>query len=317
MRVVILTVILRLGCCFSFLEAVPGGQPPPVFRAHVTLVHNDAEVIDANGRLLTGLSKADFRVFDNEAEQPLFAVAGEEQPLDIILLFDTSGSMRSAAAKVAAAGHNAFSMLRSGDRVAVMAFDTDAHLLTPLTKDLVTVEGAISLLSEDSFNGGTRIQDAVHDAGARFVWSSQNEQRRRAVLVITDNHGSPARSQQSIIEDFWESDTLLSALIIPKHKSPAALMTGREPGGVDRIVEQTGGDVVYAKRVTHTFPELLERIRLRYSLYYRLPKGEPGALHRVRVELSSEAQSRYPGARVVVRHEYRARTRDENGFKIR
>jgi Mg-chelatase subunit ChlD len=66
------------------------------------------------------------------------------------LLFDTSGSMHSVSQKVAAAGHDAFSTLRPGDRVAVMAFDTDARLLTPLTNDFPRVEESLAFLSKDA-----------------------------------------------------------------------------------------------------------------------------------------------------------------------
>jgi VWFA-related protein len=314
---VIWPLIATIVCLLTCSDAVPGMQTPPVFHAEVSLVHLDVEVTDAVGRIIKGLSKTDFRVFDDDLEQPVVAVAGEEQPLDVILLFDTSGSMGSVSQKVAAAGHNAFSTLRPGDRVAVMAFSTDARLLTPLTDDFARVEESLSFLSKDSYRGGTRLQDAVDQAATRFVWRSDDNQRRRAVLVVTDNKGIPAKSEQKIIDDFWESDTLLSALIIPKHRSPAAFIAGREPGGVDRIVDETGGDLVRTAEVGNTFAELLQRLRLRYGLYYRLPEGASGALRRVKVALSSEAQSLHPGAHIVARQHYRARSQDGRGIKVR
>jgi VWFA-related protein len=311
------SVIATIICVFISSAAVSGGQTPPVFHTGVSLVHLDVEVTDAGGRIITGLSRADFRVFDEDAEQPVVAVAGEDQPLDVILLFDSSSSMRSVSEKVAAAGHDAFSTFRPGDRVAVMAFNTVSRLLTPLTSDLSSVEASLAFLSKDSFHGGTRIQEAVDNAATRFIWSSQDEQRRRAVLVITDNLGRPAKSEQAIIEDFWEQDTLLSALIIPKHKSAAALIMGREPGGVDRIVDETGGDLVRTSDVGNTFAELLQRLRLRYGLYYRLPQGAAGTFRRVRVALSPEAQTLHPGARILVRQHYRVRGKDKFGFGVR
>jgi VWFA-related protein len=316
-RTVICSAIATIICALTFSDAVSGRQVPPVFHTEVSLVHLDVEVTDAGGRIITGLSKADFRVLDEGAEQPLVAVAGEDQPLDIILLFDTSGSMRSVSEKVAAAGHDAFSTLRPGDRVAVMAFKTDTRLLTPLTNDFTLVEESLAHLSKDSFGGGTRLQDAVDNADTRFVWSTDDEQRRRAVLVVTDNLGRPAKSEQAIVENFWEQDTLLSALIIPKHKSPAALIMGREPGGVDRIVEETGGDLVRTNDVGNIFAELVKRLRFRYGLYYRLPDGSSGTLRRVSVELSPEAQTRHPGARIVVRPRYRVRSRGEKRLRVR
>ena len=78
-------------------------QEPPTFRTNVALVHVDAEVTAADGRILTGFTKDDFRVFDDRKEQPIIHFSGGEEPLDLILLFDISGSMRPEVQKVAAA----------------------------------------------------------------------------------------------------------------------------------------------------------------------------------------------------------------------
>src|ERR1700730_2704358 len=77
------------------------GQDRSTFRADVSQVHVDAEVLGKDGRIVTGLSKNDFRVFDEGQEQEVIGFAAEEQPLDLILLFDISGSMRSTFVKVA------------------------------------------------------------------------------------------------------------------------------------------------------------------------------------------------------------------------
>jgi hypothetical protein len=60
------------------------------------------------------------------------------------------------------------------------------------------------------------------------------------------------------------------------------------------------------------FPEMMHRIRSRYSLYYPLPKGERDSLRTIRVELSADAQQCFPGAHVAARHGYRPR--DSYGF---
>lgn len=69
-------------------------QDTVTFRTGVSLVHVDAEVLAEDGHILTGFHREDFRVFDERKEQPILQFAAEEQPLDLILLFDISGSMR-------------------------------------------------------------------------------------------------------------------------------------------------------------------------------------------------------------------------------
>ena len=60
------------------------------FRSGVSLVRVDAEAIDASGRVVAGLTKDDFRVLDDGAAQALVNFSFEEEPLDLILLFDTA-----------------------------------------------------------------------------------------------------------------------------------------------------------------------------------------------------------------------------------
>lgn len=288
-------------------------QPSPVFRADVSLVHVDAEVTAADGRILTGLSEADFRVFDQGRPQPLVQFSAEEQPLDLILLFDVSGSMRSVVERVAAAARQGLRELRPGDRVSVMVFNTHTRVLLPFTEDLEAVQRSIE---QDvlglRFGGGTFIQQAVDDAAARFLHEPRTE-RRRAVLIVTDNIGMRTRREETVVRDFWEADALLSGLIIPggafqKVHSVTAVMAPQTfflEAGMKRIAEKTGGDVIRSDDPGRSFQDMMHRIRSRYSLYYAMPAGKSGAARTIRVELSEEARLRFHNATVRARRGYR------------
>ncbi|HZU28143.1 MAG TPA: hypothetical protein VFA04_21610, partial [Bryobacteraceae bacterium] len=76
-------------------------QDAPVFQAEVSQVHVDAQVLTAAGRVVTGLTSTDFRVYDEGTEQRILACRTDKEPLDIILLLDKSGSMRRAPQKLA------------------------------------------------------------------------------------------------------------------------------------------------------------------------------------------------------------------------
>src|SRR5439155_10268315 len=98
----------------------PDPQASPTFHANVALVHVDAEVTDRDGRIVAGLSKPDFRVFDDGQEQHITGFSADLEPLDLILLFDISGSMRAVVQRVADAARDGLAELRPGDRVSVM-----------------------------------------------------------------------------------------------------------------------------------------------------------------------------------------------------
>jgi hypothetical protein len=149
------------------------------------------------------------------------------------------------------------------------------------------------MLARTRFGGGTRIQNAVDDAAAYFIGIHEPERRRRAILVVTDNMGRPARKQQAIIEHLWEADAIVNGLIT---RGPRFFR-----GGIDRMVDKTGGEMIRLDDAGDAFVELIHRIRSRYSLYYRLPQGTPRVRPRreIRVELSTAASQRFPGSHVV------------------
>lgn len=301
----------KLPFALALLAPMLAAQDLPAFRADVSLVHLDTEVLSKTGQPVTGLSKSDFRVFDEGMEQILVGFASEEQPLDIILLFDISSSMRSKVQKFTAVTSQALHELKEGDRVSVMTFNDRTQFVLPFTTDLPAVEHDVQTILTSRFRGLTYIQQALDDA-ARYFLRNPRTARRRAILVITDNLGVRARSQISIVRTLWEADAVVCGLIIPDPAYPArrAIVAVLAPwvlakvGGMERIAEQTGGDTVRAEDAASAFPEVMRRIRNRYSLYYSTPEGKTGSPRSVRVELAPDALRRNSEARVSTRRGY-------------
>lgn len=302
---------MRLAWCALVVTAV-FAQDRPTFKTGVSLVHLDVEVTDAEGRILDEFTKADFRVFDEGKLQPVVQFSAGEEPLDLILLFDVSGSMRPKVQEVAAAAREGMQELRDGDRVAVMVFNTHTRLLQPFTKDLDAVQRSIQ---QDvlglPFGGGTFIQSAVSDAARRIMREPRTE-RRRAILIVTDNLGQRTRRERTVITELWEADALLTGLIVRSklvetvhtiNSITHPYMFGLE-AGVKGITEKSGGDFIHAGDAGTAFQDSMRRIRCRYSLYYPMPAGKPGARRSVKVELSHDAARRYPKAHLRARTGY-------------
>jgi VWFA-related protein len=303
---------MRVGAILGLAVWAAFSQDAPTFRTGVALVQVEAEVTAADGRLLTGFTKDDFRILDEGVEQPIAQFSWDEEPLDLILLFDISGSMRPKVQQVASAARQGVQELRAGDRVAVMVFNTHSRMVTDFTEDLDAVQRTIQ---EDvlalKFGGGTYIQNAVDDAALRLA-KQPRTRRRRAVLIVTDDFGQRTRRESSVVRDFWEADALLTGLIV---RSAAAhtlhtFNTVTHPYlvslevGIKGVAEKTGGDFIQASDAGSAFQESMRRIRRRYSLYYVQPEGNPGSTRTVRVELQGGAAKQNPKARVRARTGY-------------
>jgi VWFA-related protein len=302
---------MRLAAVLFFACGV-FAQDTPVFRTDVSLVHVDAEVTAADGKILTGFSKKDFRVLDEGKEQPILHFSAGQEALDLILLFDVSGSMRPKVEEVAAAAREGVQELRPGDRVAVMVFNTHARMLLRFTDDLDAVQRSIR---EDvmglRFGGGTFIQSAVSESARQFMGQARTE-RRRAVLIITDDFGQRTRKESTVVRELWEADALLTGLIVRSKSVETArtISTIMNPyliglqAGVKGMAEKTGGDFIHAGDAGLAFQEAMRRIRNRYSIYYAMPNAKPGSRRIVHVELSDDAAKRFPKARVRARTGY-------------
>ncbi len=302
----------------GFAALLSAQTSPPTFRTGISLIHVDTEVLDEHGRTVTGLNKSDFRIFDGGQEQPIAIFSSSEQPLDLILLIDISGSMRHKVEEIAAASGAALKELRPGDRVSVMVFTTRSRVISQFTADTKRTQQALQEVLSLRFRGGTAIRSSVYEAANRFIWfDDRQDQCRRAVLVITDNVGRPNRSEASVTANLWEADALLSGLVVRNlvaNISVVGLLSPlgvKRPGGIEGIVEKTGGDIIYSDQLAASFPEMIRRLRSRYSLYYRIGENEAGRERTVKVELSAEALSRLPRAHVRARTHYKSAKRGE------
>src|ERR1700687_4278201 len=104
--------------------------PPQIFRSAVDLVTIQASVRDAHGRVVQGLTRADFEVRDNGQVRPVIEFRADRQsPVTLAILVDMSGSM-SIGAKIAMARQtyeSVIAQLHDQDEVALFTFDSSLH----------------------------------------------------------------------------------------------------------------------------------------------------------------------------------------------
>ena len=278
-------------------------QAPATFRSDVALVRVDAEVSQRDARPFDDLKKEDFLITDSGKRQPIVYFGHQEAPLDVILLFDTSASMRHVVERVAEAAHTALSELHEGDRVAVMAFDAATDLVADFTSDFASAEESISKqVLARRFRCCSPIQGALETA-ARVFLKQPRSTRRRAIIVITDDEGTSR--DPGAIRQLWEADAVVLGVIV---RSPGFTIqispSTFHDQGMRALATETGGDTLKTANAADGLHEMLHRLRLRYSLYYALPKGKPGEERKIKVQLSPEAARQHPGAVIRSRSGY-------------
>ena len=282
----------------------------PRFRTGIALVRVDAEVIH-NGRIVEGLTPDDFLLLDNGAPQPLLRGAQHLEAVDIMLLFDISGSMEWVAEQVSIAAERALGALSEGDRAGVMVFHTWARVVQPLTSELSNVVTAVRKhVLHAKMGGETYLLAAADEAAKSFRDSTRG--RRRAVIVVTDNYGSPSKREVSVVRRYWESDVICSAILTPQDEQRRQIWQSRlsrsplppPEQGIEGLVLKTGGTLLTTAQPGEALREMMQRLRSRYTLYYRMPGGKQGEMRRVEVRLTKDAADRLPDAIIRARGGY-------------
>ncbi len=194
----------------SAIEEVDEGD---VVRVETQLVSVSAVVTNSSGRPLTGLRRENFVLFEDGKPQSIANFETTEAPFEIALLLDTSGSTRADVALIQQAANAFINSLRSGDRVAIVAFNTAREgssaiarvdVLSRLTDDRKSLQRAIEGVGSSN---GTPFYDAllrtVEDV---FRHPPAEELRgRRAIVALTDGVDSTSTS------DFGSARARLSA----------------------------------------------------------------------------------------------------------
>jgi VWFA-related protein len=257
-------------CAVAFAWAalvVQAQEPQTTFRSSSDAVTVDVSVFDGQ-RAIPGLTVADFDVRDNGVRQTLASVRLNTLPIDVRLLFDTSGSItaedleryRRAMARVAEA-------LRPDDRVEILTFSGRISEVVPLQHPPITV------VTKRQDRDGTSFFDAVSLA----MVTRPLVERRQITVVLTDAQDN---------DSFFDKDTLYdsarrtSAVVYGVLPTGLAEDVSRFAARLEMVARVTGGRLVRSKwdaRMGDLLIRTLAEFRQGYVLNYSLPGNpEPG-----------------------------------------
>lgn len=175
-------------------------------RIDTSLVNIPVIVSDRNDRFVPGLTKADFRVYQDGAEQSIELFNNDNAPMNVVLALDTSRSTAGVLGKIKKAARKFIKDLGPEDRCMIVTFDNDLEILSELTADKRSLATAIDN-AEIGADFGTLLQDAVYDAIQRRL---RNIKGRKALILLTDGADYGSRiSKAQLFERLNESDTVV------------------------------------------------------------------------------------------------------------
>jgi Ca-activated chloride channel family protein len=253
------------------------------FKVNVDMVLVPVTVTDPMNRLVTGLDKQNFEVFEGKKAQEIKSFSGEDAPVSVGVIFDTSGSMATKIERAREAIMEFFKAANPQDEFFVIAFNDRPEELSDFTS---SVEDIQSKLVYTIPKGRTALLDAIYLGVSRM---RQAKYPRKALLVVSDGGDNHSRYSESDTRSLVkEADVLIYAIGIYDHYFP----TQEErmgPALLSEIAEVTGGrafTIDNPNDLADVATKIGIELRNQYVIGYR-PASEirDGKWHKIKVKL--------------------------------
>ena len=275
-------------CFVSFVVATAFVVAPQAqtFRGSVTTVEIPVTVTDSSNRLITGLTKDDFEVFEDGDEEPVTQFSDKRTPVSVGVLLDISDSMRGQPIVDARAALDRFmaDLLDTSDEAFVGAFNHLPRILVPWTAPPSRLAGR---LANERPTGGTAIYDAIV---ASISMLQRHNRSRAALIVISD--GADTASDRSLVqtrEALRRIDAFVYAIAIDS-ATEQRVSTRVNPEALRELTGPSGGYTEVVRSYEDLGPatqRIAEELNSQYTLGFATKKPQDGSWRTIRVRVKN------------------------------
>jgi len=294
-------------------------SPGDVVLVDTTEVMFPVTVRDSNGRLVSNLTRTDFKVFEDNALQPLSDLALRQVPVDVVLMVDASSSVANNLDDFRRAAQGFAAKLETEDRISLIKFDDRIELLQDWTKSRFQLQRALNRIEPGMF---TRFNDALLLASREQFGPVTKS--RRAVIVLSDgiDNGQGTTSLEAALQALikaqvtvyivanteisraakraeldsllgqGESSVKFNQVTIDRLRLGLKVLDQSEEN-LAQLAQATGGKLykpLTFDALESTYAEVADELRHQYALYFTpLNKARDGSFRRVRIETVNPA----------------------------
>jgi len=286
-----------LACAIALSGAAAIHAQQPTFRTGTQLVSLFVTVTDAQRRLVPDLEKEAFEVLDNEKPQTIAFFENQPQPITVVVMLDTSGSMTGSIPLLRQAAEQFLIRLLPTDKGRVGAFNDKIQLSSRFTSDR---DELVADLKDLDYGNGTRLWDAA----ATALDELKAIEGRRVMLLFTDGDDTQSSiGLGKIVERARAEEVMIYAIGLESNYFDGVRMVRSRPdGGLRRIADETGGGYFELKKTADlapTFTRVAQELHSQYVIGFT-PAQLDNRVHKLMVRMKQ------PGLNARARRSYLA-----------
>ena len=204
-------------------------------RVDVDLVLVPVTITDPMNRLVTGLEKENFQLFEGSSAQQIRTFSSEDAPVSLGVIFDSSGSMSSKMERAKEAVIEFFKTANPQDEFFMITFSDQPEEVSDFTSSVDEIQNKLVFAVP---RHRTALLDAIYMGVSKM---RQAKYPKKALLIISDGGDNHSRYTENEIKSLVkEADVMIYAIgIYDRYASAVEERLG--PQLLADITELTGG----------------------------------------------------------------------------
>ena len=204
-------------------------------KVDVDLVLVPVTITDPMNRLVTGLEKENFQLFEGSSAQEIRTFSSEDAPVSLGVIFDSSGSMSSKMDRAKEAVVEFFKTANPQDEFFMITFSDEPEEVSDFTSSVDEIQNKLVFAVP---RHRTALLDAIYVGVSKM---RQAKYAKKALLIISDGGDNHSRYTENEIKSVVkEADVMIYAIgIYDRYASAIEERLG--PELLTDITELTGG----------------------------------------------------------------------------
>jgi Ca-activated chloride channel family protein len=252
-------------------------------KVAVDLVLVPVTITDPMNRLVTGLEKENFQLFEGSLAQEIKSFSSEDAPVSLGVIFDSSGSMSSKMERAKDAVGEFFKTANPQDEFFMITFSDEPEEVSDFTSSVDEIQGKLMYAMPRK---RTALLDAIYMGVSKM---RQAKYPKKALLIISDGGDNHSRYTENEIKALVkEADVMVYAIgLYDRYFASEEERLGPELLG--EIAELTGGRAFTVENpndLADVATKIGVELRNQYVLGYRPSKVvRDGKWRKIKVKL--------------------------------
>jgi Ca-activated chloride channel family protein len=252
-------------------------------KVAVDLVLVPVTITDPMNRLVTGLEKENFELFEGNSKEEIKSFSSEDAPVSLGVIFDSSGSMVSKMDRAKDAVMEFFKTANPQDEFFMITFSDEPEMVNDFTSSVDDIQGKLIYTVPRK---RTALLDAIYMGISKM---RQAKYPKKALLIISDGGDNHSRYTENEIKALVkEADVMVYAIgIYDRYFASEEERLG--PQLLGEIAELTGGRAFTVENpndLADVATKIGIELRNQYVLGYRPSKVmHDGKWRKIKVKL--------------------------------